>query len=146
MVLKWILIISLCLSFVRSVDLLTEICPSISFAWEPPESSVMRRPPRQVKTDRLVRPSLLFYSYLQVCSTTLFVIIAIPAELKLPRLACFLVLCVSGRPDRGCCLHCGLPGGLLVQRCACDVPAQLRRQRSTQHHRHHRQHGSHVHP
>lgn len=45
--------------------MLTEICPAISFAWEPAESNVMERPPRDRQTDRLVRPSLLAYSYLQ---------------------------------------------------------------------------------
>lgn len=44
---------------ILSIDLLTEVCPAISFAWEPAESNVMDRPPRDRKVDRLVRPQLL---------------------------------------------------------------------------------------
>jgi hypothetical protein len=48
-----------------SVDLLSEVPPAISFAWEKSESNVMDRPPRNRKVDRLVRPSLLAYCYAQ---------------------------------------------------------------------------------
>lgn len=46
--------------------MLTEIGPAVSFAWEPAEANVMERPPRNRNTDRLVRPALLAYAYLQV--------------------------------------------------------------------------------
>lgn len=46
--------------------MLTEIGPAVSFAWEPAEANVMARPPRNRHTDRLVRPALLGYAYLQV--------------------------------------------------------------------------------
>lgn len=44
---------------ILSIDLLSEVPPAISFAWEKSESNVMERPPRNRKTDRLVRPALL---------------------------------------------------------------------------------------
>lgn len=44
---------------ILSVDLLSEVPPAISFAWERSESNVMERPPRNRKVDRLVRPALL---------------------------------------------------------------------------------------
>ncbi|TFJ81370.1 hypothetical protein NSK_007331 [Nannochloropsis salina CCMP1776] len=50
---------------ILSIDLLTEVPPAISYAWEQAESNVMDRPPRNRKVDRLVRPSLLSYAYLQ---------------------------------------------------------------------------------
>jgi len=50
---------------ILSIDMLTEIAPAVSFAWEPAESNVMLRPPRDRGRDRLVRPSLLAYAYLQ---------------------------------------------------------------------------------
>ena len=50
----------------HSIDLLSEVPPAISFAWEASESNVMDRPPRNRKVDRLVRPSLLAYCYGQV--------------------------------------------------------------------------------
>ncbi len=45
------------------VDLLTELVPSTSFAFEKPESLIMLVPPRNVKTDKLTSFKLLFYSY-----------------------------------------------------------------------------------
>lgn len=57
-----------------SIDMLTEIGPAVSFAWEPAEANVMERPPRNRNTDRLVRPALLAYAYLQVsCVVWIFV-------------------------------------------------------------------------
>ena len=50
---------------ILSIDLLSEVPPAISFAWEKSESNVMDRPPRNRKVDRLVRPSLLSYCYAQ---------------------------------------------------------------------------------
>jgi hypothetical protein len=44
---------------ILSIDLLSEVPPAISFAWERSESNVMERPPRNRKVDRLVRPALL---------------------------------------------------------------------------------------
>jgi len=49
-----------------SVDLGTEIFPSISLAYEAAESNIMKRGPRNVLTDRLVSFKLLFYSYVTV--------------------------------------------------------------------------------
>ena len=48
---------------VLTIDLLTEQGPAISLAYEISESAVMLRPPRNVKTDRLVSAPSLFYSY-----------------------------------------------------------------------------------
>lgn len=50
---------------ILSIDMLTEIAPAVSFAWEPAESNVMMRRPRDRGRDQLVRPSLLLYAYLQ---------------------------------------------------------------------------------
>jgi len=50
---------------ILSIDLLSEQPPAISFAWEKSESNVMDRPPRNRKVDRLVRPSMLSYAYVQ---------------------------------------------------------------------------------
>uniref|UniRef100_A0A915EHW1 Cation-transporting P-type ATPase C-terminal domain-containing protein n=1 Tax=Ditylenchus dipsaci TaxID=166011 RepID=A0A915EHW1_9BILA len=47
---------------VLTIDLLTEIPPSIALIFEPAERDVMRQRPRKPKA-RLVTPSLLFYSY-----------------------------------------------------------------------------------
>jgi sodium/potassium-transporting ATPase subunit alpha len=49
-----------------SIDLLTELGPAISVAYEDKESDIMTRPPRNAKTDRLVSIPLLVYSYLCV--------------------------------------------------------------------------------
>lgn len=49
---------------ILSIDLLTEIGPSLSLAYEKAEELVMRRPPRDLKKDTLVSTSLLAYSYL----------------------------------------------------------------------------------
>jgi sodium/potassium-transporting ATPase subunit alpha len=45
------------------IDLLTELVPATSFAFEKPESLIMQVPPRNVKTQRLTSFPLLFYSY-----------------------------------------------------------------------------------
>lgn len=45
-----------------SVDLGTEMAPTISMAYEPAETDIMRKPPRKHET-RLVTKSLLFYTY-----------------------------------------------------------------------------------
>jgi magnesium-transporting ATPase (P-type) len=46
------------------VDLVTEQGPAISLSREPAEASVMRRPPRNLKTERLIDRPLVLYSYL----------------------------------------------------------------------------------
>jgi sodium/potassium-transporting ATPase subunit alpha len=51
--------------FALCIDLLTELVPATSMALEKPESSIMQRPPRNVKTDRLTSFNLLFYAYFQ---------------------------------------------------------------------------------
>ena len=45
------------------IDLLTELAPASSLAYESPESLIMQVPPRNVKTDKLTSLPLLFYSY-----------------------------------------------------------------------------------
>jgi sodium/potassium-transporting ATPase subunit alpha len=47
------------------VDLLTELLPSSSLAFERPESNIMKVPPRNVKTDKLTSMRLLAYAYFQ---------------------------------------------------------------------------------
>ncbi|KAH7724073.1 Protein CATP-2 [Aphelenchoides avenae] len=47
---------------VLTVDLITEIPPSIALIFEPAERDIMKRPPRKQQS-RLVTPSLLAYSY-----------------------------------------------------------------------------------
>eukprot|EP01113_Clastostelium_recurvatum_P023603 TRINITY_DN2814_c0_g2_i2.p1 TRINITY_DN2814_c0_g2~~TRINITY_DN2814_c0_g2_i2.p1 ORF type:complete len:882 (+),score=222.79 TRINITY_DN2814_c0_g2_i2:1433-4078(+) len=46
------------------IDLGTDMVPAISFAYEAPESNIMRRPPRNPKVDRLVTVRLAVFSYL----------------------------------------------------------------------------------
>ena len=45
------------------IDLLTELVPATSLAYEEPEALIMQVPPRNVKTDKLTSMSLLFYAY-----------------------------------------------------------------------------------
>ena len=45
------------------IDLLTELVPATSLAYEQPESLIMKVPPRSVKTDKLTSFTLLFYAY-----------------------------------------------------------------------------------
>jgi sodium/potassium-transporting ATPase subunit alpha len=47
------------------IDLLTELVPATSFAFEKAESLIMQVPPRNVKTDKLTSVNLLSYAYLQ---------------------------------------------------------------------------------
>lgn len=47
------------------IDLLTELAPSTSLAFEEPESNIMEVPPRNAKTDKLTSLTLLSYSYFQ---------------------------------------------------------------------------------
>jgi sodium/potassium-transporting ATPase subunit alpha len=49
---------------ILTIDLLTEQGPAISLAYERAEAAVMRRRPRNVRTDRLVSGPSLFYSYI----------------------------------------------------------------------------------
>jgi sodium/potassium-transporting ATPase subunit alpha len=49
---------------ILTIDLLTEQGPAISLAYERAEAHVMMRPPRNLKTDRLVSAQSLFYSYI----------------------------------------------------------------------------------
>lgn len=51
--------------FTLCIDLLTELIPATSLAFEKPESLIMQKPPRNVKTDRLTSFNLLFYAYVQ---------------------------------------------------------------------------------
>jgi sodium/potassium-transporting ATPase subunit alpha len=47
------------------IDLLTELLPAMSLAYESPESDIMRMKPRVVHEDRLISFPLLGYSYFQ---------------------------------------------------------------------------------
>mmetsp|Transcript_19047 Transcript_19047/g.19044 ORF Transcript_19047/g.19044 Transcript_19047/m.19044 type:complete len:589 (+) Transcript_19047:1357-3123(+) len=48
---------------VLCIDLGTDVVPSISMAYEPAELDIMKRRPRNAKTDYLVTGQLIFYSY-----------------------------------------------------------------------------------
>ena len=48
------------------IDLGTDMVPAISMAWENPESDIMKRPPRDSSTDRLVTKKLVSFAYLQI--------------------------------------------------------------------------------
>lgn len=48
------------------IDLGTDMFPAISFAYEAPESDIMKRPPRDSKRDRLVNRKLLVFAYLEI--------------------------------------------------------------------------------
>ncbi|GAB9476274.1 putative hydrolase [Globisporangium polare] len=48
---------------ILSVDLLTELGPAISLAYEGPENDIMSRPPRNMKKDKLMSQALLTYAY-----------------------------------------------------------------------------------
>jgi len=49
---------------VLCIDCGTELAPAISFAYEQPENDVMKRPPRNAKTDRLVTGKLMMYIFM----------------------------------------------------------------------------------
>jgi sodium/potassium-transporting ATPase subunit alpha len=46
------------------IDLLTELVPATSLAYEEPESLIMKVPPRNTKTDKLTSAPLLLYAYI----------------------------------------------------------------------------------
>jgi sodium/potassium-transporting ATPase subunit alpha len=50
---------------ILTIDLFTEMAPAISMAYEPSESNVMLRPPRNSKTDRLVTWQVFCYAAFQ---------------------------------------------------------------------------------
>jgi sodium/potassium-transporting ATPase subunit alpha len=65
------------------IDLLTEIVPATSIAYEIAEANILKRPPRDPTTNRLIKLPLLLYSYVQagliitgVCYFTYFQIFA----------------------------------------------------------------------
>jgi sodium/potassium-transporting ATPase subunit alpha len=47
------------------IDLLTELVPATSLAFEKPERNIMQLPPRDIHRDKLVSLPLMLYSYLQ---------------------------------------------------------------------------------
>ncbi|TMW69051.1 hypothetical protein Poli38472_001207 [Pythium oligandrum] len=49
---------------ILSIDLLTELAPAISLAYEGPEHDIMQRPPRDMTKDKLMSAPLLLYAYL----------------------------------------------------------------------------------
>ncbi|SPQ93560.1 unnamed protein product (mitochondrion) [Plasmodiophora brassicae] len=48
---------------ILSIDLGTEVCPSLSLSYETAEDAIMQRPPRDDKVDRLVSIPLFLYMY-----------------------------------------------------------------------------------
>ncbi|KAI4457776.1 sodium/potassium-transporting atpase subunit alpha [Holotrichia oblita] len=48
---------------VLCIDVLTDMLPSISLAYEEPESDIMKRPPRNPNKDQLVTGKLYFFAY-----------------------------------------------------------------------------------
>jgi len=48
------------------IDLGTDMIPAIALAYEPAESDIMKRRPRNAQTDHLVNPRLISFSYLQI--------------------------------------------------------------------------------
>lgn len=48
------------------IDLGTEMAPSISLAYEKPESNIMNRPPRNTKRDKMASYQILVYAYILV--------------------------------------------------------------------------------
>jgi sodium/potassium-transporting ATPase subunit alpha len=66
------------------IDLLTDMLPAISLAYEKAESDIMQRPPRNPKTDNLVTRKLYFlaYGHIGIIEATcgFFIYFAIMAE------------------------------------------------------------------
>jgi len=63
-----ILVLPLALSslLILTIDLGSELVPAISLAYEEPETAIMQRPPRNIKTDRLITKAMVLYSYVTV--------------------------------------------------------------------------------
>ncbi|KAL7555017.1 hypothetical protein ACHAWF_018598 [Thalassiosira exigua] len=51
---------------ILAIDLGTDMIPAISMAYEQPEADIMKRPPRNSKTDRLVSNRMIQFSYGQI--------------------------------------------------------------------------------
>lgn len=51
---------------ILSIDLGTEVFPSLSLSYEEAEDAIMNRPPRDDKVDRLVSSQIFLYSYLEI--------------------------------------------------------------------------------
>ena len=51
---------------ILAIDLGTDMIPAISMAYEKPEADIMKRPPRNSKTDRLVSNRMIQFSYGQI--------------------------------------------------------------------------------
>lgn len=51
---------------ILAIDLGTDMIPAISMAYELPEADIMKRPPRNSKTDRLVTKKMINFSYGQI--------------------------------------------------------------------------------
>lgn len=70
--------IALSAVLILCIDLGTDMVPAIALAYERPEADIMRRKPRSTKTDKLVTPKMLAYSYLwlglfqSICAFTMF--------------------------------------------------------------------------
>jgi sodium/potassium-transporting ATPase subunit alpha len=79
------------------IDLLTELVPALSLAFEKPEKNIMNMPPRNVHKEKLVSLPLLGYSYLQagtvITMCCLFVYFRVSRILNY----CFLYLLISTR-------------------------------------------------
>jgi len=48
------------------IDLVADLLPAVSYAYEPEESDIMKRGPRNIKKDRLISPNLAFYSFVTI--------------------------------------------------------------------------------
>jgi sodium/potassium-transporting ATPase subunit alpha len=48
------------------IDIGTDLVPAIALAYEAPERDLMKRPPRNIKTEALVNANLIAFSYLQI--------------------------------------------------------------------------------
>jgi sodium/potassium-transporting ATPase subunit alpha len=89
-------ILTLCASFplalnailILCCDLGTEMIPCISLAYEKPEYSLMRRPPRNIKVDKMASSQVLIYSYLIAGTTQTLVCL----------MAYFVAFAVNGIP------------------------------------------------
>ena len=53
-------------ALVLCIDLVTDIVPTISFAYENPEFDLMTRRSRNMKTEKLINAKLISFSYLQI--------------------------------------------------------------------------------
>jgi magnesium-transporting ATPase (P-type) len=71
----WIIIgvpLPLCCMLSLSVDLIADLWPAISFAYEYPETDIMERPPRNTKREFIVNRKLFFHTQVMIGFTEAF--------------------------------------------------------------------------